>query len=61
VLAGLTEDTLTEVASGTLKNDAVAEWFYVRFTDSAGVPFSSRYVKVIPLSYVLLVQDVAFG
>jgi muskelin len=55
VLAGLTPDTLREVIHGSLKNDAIPESFRVQYTNSLGVPFPSRYVKIIPLSYVSVV------
>jgi Muskelin N-terminus len=49
---GMTKDHMTEVLSSTLKDDSVPETFSLRHTNSAGVPFPSRYLKIIPVSCV---------
>ena len=43
---------MTEVLSATLKDDSVPETFSLRHTNSAGVPFPSLYLKIVPISYV---------
>ncbi len=50
VLIGLSEDHLIEVLHTTLKNDTTPETFAIPSTDSEGVPFPSRFVKIIALS-----------
>ena len=50
--AGMTEDNMTEVLHTGLKNDSVPEHFQVKNTNSADVVFPTRYVKIVPLSYV---------
>lgn len=52
ICVGLTKDRMTEVLSSTLKDDAVPETFPLRHTNSAGVPFPSLYLKIIPISCV---------
>lgn len=52
ICVGLTNDRMTEVLSSTLKDDAVPETFPLRHTNSAGVPFPSLYLKIIPISCV---------
>jgi hypothetical protein len=41
---------MKEVLKGTLKDDPIPEEFAIRSTNSAGVRFPVRYVKIIPLS-----------
>jgi hypothetical protein len=48
---------MTEVVSGSIKNDSTPEIFGTRYTNSQGVPFASQFVKIIPLSSVLLFAD----
>ncbi|KAI9062824.1 hypothetical protein FKP32DRAFT_1572733 [Trametes sanguinea] len=50
VLVGMTEDNLTEVLRGGLKNDSTPETFSLRYTNRAGLPFPTRYVEIVPLS-----------
>jgi hypothetical protein len=52
ICVGLTKDRMTEVLSSTLKDDNVPETFALRHTNSAGVAFPSRYLKIIPISSV---------
>jgi len=52
VCVGLTKDRMTEVLSSTLKDDNVPETFSLRHTNSAGVPFPSLYLKIVPISCV---------
>jgi hypothetical protein len=49
VFVGMTEDKLTEVLHSGLKNDATPETFAIKHTDSAGVAFTSQYVKIVPI------------
>ncbi|KAI9459094.1 Muskelin N-terminus-domain-containing protein [Russula earlei] len=50
IWVGLTEDRMTEVLSTTLKDDTVPETFPLRHTNREGVPFPSRYLKIVPIS-----------
>jgi hypothetical protein len=52
ICVGLTMDRMTEVLSSTLKDDSVPETFALRHTNSAGVSFPSRYLKIVPISCV---------
>lgn len=54
LLVGLTEDHMTEVLVGTLKNDSVPETLHVPNTSQNGIPFPTRYVKIISLSCVAI-------
>jgi hypothetical protein len=49
-LAGMAEDSLTEVLHVYLKNDAIPETFHLKHANSSGVPFPARYVKIMPIS-----------
>ncbi|KAF7321897.1 Muskelin-N domain-containing protein [Mycena kentingensis (nom. inval.)] len=48
ILVGASEDTLTEVLHGQLKNDPHPETFDLRHTNSEGIIIPSRFVKIIP-------------
>lgn len=50
LLVGETEESMIEVLHAGLRNDHVAETFSIRHVNSAGVPFPTRYVKIVPLS-----------
>ena len=52
ICVGQTKDRMTEVLYSTLKDDSVPETFTLRHTNSAGVAFPSRYLKIIPISCV---------
>lgn len=52
ICVGLTKDRMTEVLSSALKDDSVPETFALRHTNSAGVAFPSRYLKIVPISCV---------
>jgi muskelin len=52
ICVGLTKDRMTEVLSSTLKDDSVPETFTLRHTNSAGVSFPSRFLKIVPISCV---------
>jgi hypothetical protein len=52
ICVGPTKDRMTEVLLSTLKDDSVPETFALRYTNKAGVPFPSRYIKIIPISCV---------
>ena len=48
---GITDDHMTEVLHySVLKNDPIAETFPIKHTNSAGVSFPTRFVKIVPLS-----------
>jgi len=49
VFVGMTEDNMTEVLHSGLKNDAIPETFAIKHTNSAGVVFTTRYVKIVPI------------
>ncbi|KAJ8518601.1 hypothetical protein ONZ45_g4355 [Pleurotus djamor] len=50
IYVGMTEDHLTKVLEGSLKNDAVPEIFPIQHTNADGVCFPVRFIKIIPLS-----------
>ncbi|KAJ7646961.1 Muskelin N-terminus-domain-containing protein [Roridomyces roridus] len=50
ILAGPSEDALTEVLQSSLRNDTHAETFEVKHVNDAGIITPFRYVKLIPLS-----------
>ncbi|KAH9176271.1 Muskelin N-terminus-domain-containing protein [Lactarius sanguifluus] len=50
ICVGLTKDRMAEVLSATLKDDSVPETFTLRHVNRAGVPFPSRYLKIVPIS-----------
>lgn len=54
ICVGPTKDRMSEVLSATLKDDSVPETFTLRHVNRAGVPFPSRYLKIIPISCVML-------
>lgn len=49
VFVGMTEDNMTEVLHSGLKNDTIPETFAIKHTNSAGVAFPTRYVKIVPI------------
>ena len=53
ICVGLRKDRMTKVLSATLKDDSVPEAFTLRLVNRAGVPFPSRYLKIIPISCVI--------
>jgi muskelin len=61
VCVGMYKDHMTEVLSSTLKDDNVPETFTLRHTNSAGVPFPSRYIKIVPISCVYICLSYAKG
>ncbi|KAH8107718.1 Muskelin N-terminus-domain-containing protein [Cristinia sonorae] len=50
LFVGETEESMIEVLHAGLRNDHVAETFSIRHVNNAGVPFPTRYVKIVPLS-----------
>ena len=52
ICVGLTKDRMAEVLFSTLKDDSLPETFALRHTNSAGVAFPSRYLKITPISCV---------
>ncbi|KAK0240471.1 Muskelin N-terminus-domain-containing protein [Armillaria nabsnona] len=50
ISVGMTEDNLTEIYRGVLKNDSTSETFAIRHTNNSGVCFPTRFVKIIPIS-----------
>lgn len=52
ICVGMSKDYMTEVLTSTLKDDNMPETFKLRHANSAGVPFPSRYLKIVPLSCV---------
>ncbi|KAF7428082.1 hypothetical protein PC9H_007301 [Pleurotus ostreatus] len=47
---GMTEDHLTKVLEGSLKNDTLPETFPIEHANTDGVCFPVRFVKIVPLS-----------
>lgn len=52
---GMTEDHLTKVLEGSLKNDTLPETFPIEHANTDGVCFPVRFVKIVPLSCVTLI------
>lgn len=50
IYIGLTEDNLTEVLHGSLKDDALPETFSIRSVTHSGIALPSRYMKIEPVS-----------
>src|ERR1700722_9864178 len=50
LFVGTNSDSLKEVIHSGLKNDAVPETFSLRHTNTVGVSFPVRFVKIVPLS-----------
>ncbi|KAK0448391.1 Muskelin N-terminus-domain-containing protein [Desarmillaria tabescens] len=50
ISVGMTEDNMTEIFRGVLKNDSIPETFSIRHTNSSGVCFPTCFVKIIPIS-----------
>ena len=66
LLVGMTKEHMTEVLHATLKNDEKSETFKVPHVTEHGVPFPTRFVKIVTISYVLtvpvsLLSDIAIG
>ncbi|KAL1942840.1 hypothetical protein VTO73DRAFT_5080 [Trametes versicolor] len=53
ILVGTNEDNMSEVLHAALKNDVTPETFSIRCTNRAGMTFPTRYVQIVPISYVL--------
>ena len=58
LLVGVTEDHMSEVLHAGLKNDSISETFTIKHINKAGIRFPTRYVKIVPLSYVFSLLDV---
>ena len=56
VLAGVTEDHMSEVLHVGLKNDATPETFSLQYVNSAGVCIPAQYIKLMPLLSVLVLS-----
>ncbi|KIY73013.1 hypothetical protein CYLTODRAFT_342854 [Cylindrobasidium torrendii FP15055 ss-10] len=50
VYVGMSEDKMTEVLAGSLKNDSIRETFSLRHKNKSGITIPSLYVKILPLS-----------
>ncbi|KAJ7594503.1 Muskelin N-terminus-domain-containing protein [Mycena floridula] len=50
VYVGMSKHNMTEVLHSGLKNDSISETFALRHVNEQGVPFPSRFVKIVPLS-----------
>ncbi|KZT29147.1 hypothetical protein NEOLEDRAFT_1128727 [Neolentinus lepideus HHB14362 ss-1] len=50
VYVGMTEDRMMEALNGGLKNDSFPEAFPLKHTNSSGLCFPARFVKIVPLS-----------
>ena len=49
VLAGTTEDHMSEVLHVGLKNDTTAETFNLQYVNSAGVCIPAQFIKLMPM------------
>lgn len=47
---GVSESNMTEILHAGLKNDPIPETFILPHTNTAGVAFPIRFVKIVPLS-----------
>lgn len=47
---GTTESNMTEILHAGLMNDPARETFALPHTNAAGIPFPTRYVKIVPVS-----------
>lgn len=53
LLVGTSEDNMVQVLHSGLKNDSLPETFTIRHVNQAGISFPTRYVQIVPLSYVI--------
>ncbi|KAF9526572.1 Muskelin N-terminus-domain-containing protein [Crepidotus variabilis] len=49
VLVGPSEDHMTEILHANLKDDSIPETFTLTHMNSAGVPFPTRFIKIVPI------------
>jgi hypothetical protein len=49
VLAGITEDHMSEVLHVGLKNDTTPETFSLQYVNSAGVCIPTQFIKLMPM------------
>lgn len=54
IYVGMSEDHMIEVLHSGLRNDNVPETFPVRHVNSAGIYFPTRFIKIVPLSWVFM-------
>lgn len=52
LLVGTSEDNMIQILHAGLKNDSIPETFTLRHDNQAGVSFPTRYIQIVPLSYV---------
>lgn len=57
LFVGVNEEHMSEVLHSGLKNDSISETFPIKHVNKAGVCFPTRYVKIVPFSYVLSSDD----
>ena len=60
VLAGTTEDHMSEVLHVGLKNDTTAETFSLQYVNSAGICIPTQFIKLMPMLSVLFSYQQAF-
>ena len=53
VLAGTTEDHMSEVLHVGLKNDTIPETFNLQYVNNAGVCIPTQFIKLMPMLSVL--------
>jgi hypothetical protein len=56
VLAGTTEDHMSEVLHVELKNDAIPETFSIQYVNSAGICIPTQFIKLMPMLSVLILS-----
>lgn len=47
---GVNENHMREVLQSSLKNDSIPETFPIKHVNSAGIPFPTQFIKIVPLS-----------
>lgn len=52
IYIGETDRDMVEVIHDTLRNDNTPETFTIRSMNNAGLAFPTRFIKIVPLSYV---------
>jgi muskelin-like protein len=56
VLAGTTEDHMSEVLHVGLKNDTIPETFSLQYVNNAGVCIPTQFIKLMPMLSVLVLS-----
>ena len=57
VLIGMDENNMIEVLHASLKDDNIPEIFPLRHKKASGVYAPTRFLKIIPLTYALYLEE----